>query len=77
MGLANALPVPDAISGLISDFVFRSCSNVGECGSETDVANMSDVSDETVGVLTSGTFDPYWIQFCQKCNQPQLKRQNP
>ena len=57
MGLAIActLPLPDGIPGTISSFVGRTCSVAADSGCD-DIANMSDVSNDQIKVMTEGEY---------------------
>ena len=61
MGLANTLPLSDGIPGIISSFVGRTCSVAADCGMDADIANMDDVSDELIDILTKERFDSEFI----------------
>ena len=55
MGVATALSLPDESVDIVSSFVGRPWSLAGSCGScGDDIANMDDVSDEMIAILTQG-----------------------
>ena len=55
LAIATTLPVPDGIPGIISSFVGRTCSAAADSGCG-DIANMSDVSNDQIKVMTEGKY---------------------
>ena len=63
MGAAKTLPLLDNCVDDITCFARRDAWSVGaSCGAGTDIANMADVSDEIISILTNGRYDPTHIQ---------------
>ena len=57
MGIANVLPVNDSAIDIIHSFVGRPWSIAGTSGTETDIANMADVSHSTITLLHQGIYE--------------------
>ena len=63
MGIAATLPLLDNCVDEISCLARRDAWSVGAaCGSGTDIANMDDVSDDIITILTDGQYDHIYIQ---------------
>ena len=67
MGIAVTLPLLDNCVDEISCFARRDAWSVGAtCGSGTDIADMDDVSDDIITILTDGQYDHTYIQALMK-----------
>ena len=52
MGVSNIFPLPNNVMYSISSYVDRPWSVAGSCGAGTDIAEMDDVSEEIIAILT-------------------------
>ena len=77
MGIANTLPLLDSEINLISSYVGSPWSVVGSCANGTDIANMEDVSDDMIFIMTHGRYDTRYLTICQKLFDGRYEMQPP